>query len=323
MGPLNTKKIAAAVSNAGGLGTLSIFHIGAPPEEAYKAYQSNIDYIMENSSKNFACNVPIGAQIGEKFLKTTDAYLKAIFDARKDREVSKRLRLLITSAGNPKHCMEKIKKEKANGLLHFHVVGSVRQARVAERLGVDGIIASGFEMGGHTHHWPDVIHTFVLLPAVVDAVKVPVIASGGVCDGKTLAGALCMGAIGAQMGTRFIATTDCEFHINYKKAVVDCQEYGDSVCPGAYSDLRLLKGQGALESIEMQKSGKFTHEQMIEMVDKKLIIAERDGNVVTGEVAAGQCSSRISDLPSAKELIERIVNEATTAILKTNALLVS
>jgi NAD(P)H-dependent flavin oxidoreductase YrpB (nitropropane dioxygenase family) len=177
MGPLNTKKVAVAVSNAGGLGTLSIHHIGSPPGEAYKIYQSNIHYMMEHSNNNFACNVPIGAQIGERFLKTTDAYLQAIFDARKDPEVAKRLKLLITSAGNPNYCIERIKREKENGLLHFHVAGSVRQAKNAERLGADGVIASGYEMGGHTHRWPDVIHTFVLLPAVIDAVEVPVVAS--------------------------------------------------------------------------------------------------------------------------------------------------
>ena len=98
MGPLNTKQLGANVSNAGGLGTLSIFNMSTPPEEAYRIFRSNIDYIMEHSGKNFACNVPIGAQIGERFLKTTDAYLGAIFDARKDREVARRLKLLITSA---------------------------------------------------------------------------------------------------------------------------------------------------------------------------------------------------------------------------------
>jgi NAD(P)H-dependent flavin oxidoreductase YrpB (nitropropane dioxygenase family) len=275
---------------------------------------------MENSSKNFACNVPIGAQIGEKFLRTTDAYLQAIFDARKDREVAKRLKLLITSAGNPSHYMEKIKNEKGTGLLHFHVSGSVRQAKNAEHLGVDGVIASGYEMGGHTHRWPDVIHTFVLLPAVLDAVKVPVVASGGICDGKTLAGALSMGAIGGQMGTRFIATKECDFHDEYKKAIVDCPEFGDMICPGAYSDLRVVKTEGALKAIEAQKAGYYSHDEMIDMVDKKLLGAERDGEVAQGEVAAGQCSMRITDIPTVEELIKGIIEDATTAIQKVSAL---
>ena len=320
MGPLNTKKLATAVSNAGGLGTLSIFHMAADPDEAYRIYRSNIDYIMQNSSRNFACNVPIGVQIGEKFLKTTRAYMNAIFDARKEPEVASRLKLLITSAGNPAHFIERIKEEKKTGLLHFHVVGSVRQAMKAESLGVDGIVASGFEMGGHTHRWPDVIHTFILLPAVVSAVKVPVLASGGVCDGKTFAAALSLGAIGAQMGTRFIATKECEFHDNYKRAVVDSKEFGDMLCPGAYSYLRVLKSAGAQKAVEMQQSGKYSQEEMIEIADQKLITAEEQGDVQNGEVGAGQVSMRISDIPSVKELMERIIVDAASIIQKLNNL---
>ena len=160
MGPLNTKKLASAVSDAGGLGTLSIYHMGADPAEAYKVYSDNIKYVMSNSKGNFACNVPVGAQIGPRFVKTTDAYLNAIFDARKDPEVAKRHRLLITSAGNPERYMDRFNEEKKkNKFYHFHVVGSVRQAKKMESWGVDGVIASGFEMGGHTHRPPNVIHT--------------------------------------------------------------------------------------------------------------------------------------------------------------------
>jgi len=315
MGPLNTKKLATAVSNAGGMGTLSIYHMSAEPSLAYKVYTDNIKYIMENSDKNFACNVPVGAQIGERFVKTTDAYLNAIFDARKDHAVAKRLRLLITSAGNPERYISTIKKERMrNGLMHFHVAGSVRQAKKLEGMGVDGVIASGFEMGGHTHRPPNVVHTFVLVPSVVDAVKVPVIASGGVCDGKTLVAALALGAIGAQMATRFGTTKECDFHDNYKKAILDCKEYGDILCPGAYSYLRVIKTEGALKAIEMEKSGKYTHDEMVDEADHRLIIAELDGDVVNGEVGGGQCSSRINDIPSVKDLITRIVSDGATII---------
>lgn len=315
MGPLNTKKLAVAVSNAGGMGTLSIYSMGAEPELAYKIYRENIEYVISNTTGNFACNVPIGAQIGDRFMKTTDAYINAILDARKDPEVAKRHRLLITSAGNPERYIERIKEEKKKtGLLHFHVVGSVRQAKKAESLGVDGVIASGFEMGGHTHRWPKAVHTFVLVPSVVDAVNIPVIASGGVCDAKTFVAALGMGAVGVQMGTRFAATKDCDFHENYKQAILDCQEFGDILCPGAYSYLRVIKTDGALKAIEMERSGKYSHEEMVEVADQKLIIAERDGDVVNGEVGAGQCASRIKDMPTVKDLIEVIIRESAKII---------
>ncbi len=314
MGPLNTKKLATAVSNAGGMGTLSIYHMTAEPSYAYKVYSDNIKYITENSRNNFACNMPIGAQIGERAVKTTDAYLKAVVDARKDPKVAKRLRLLITSAGNPERYLEIINKERKNGMLHFHVVGSVRQAKKIESMGLDGVIASGFEMGGHTHRPPNVIHTFVLVPSVVDAVKIPVIASGGVCDAKTYVASLAMGAIGAQMATRFIATQECDFHDNYKQTVIDCKEYGDTLCPGAYSYLRVIKTEGALKAIEMELSGKYSHEQMVDIADEKMIIAEQDGDVVKGECPAGQCSSRVNDKPTVKEIIEKIMKESEKII---------
>lgn len=314
MGPLNTRKLAVAISNAGGLGTLSIFHMGAEPPYAYKVYSENIQYVVSNTNSNFACNVPIGAQIGERFVKTTDAYLNAIFDARRDPEVAKRLKLLITSAGNPERYIRRITEEKKRGLLHFHVVGSVRQAKKAESMGVDGVIASGFEMGGHTHRWPNVVHTFVLVPSVVEAVNVPVIASGGICDARTFVAALAMGAVGVQMGTRFIATHDCDFHDNYKKAILDCKEFGDILCPGAYSYLRVVKTEGALKAIEMEESGRYSHEEMVEIADQNLVKAEQDGDIANGEVGAGQCASRINEILPVKDLIEKIINEGTKII---------
>lgn len=318
MGPLNTKKLAVAVSNAGAMGTLSVFHMTAEPSLAYKTYRQNIDYVMSNTKNNFACNVAIGVQIGEKFLKTTDAYINAILDAREeDPEMAKRHKLLITSAGNPERYMKRIKD---SGIIHFHVVGSVRQAKKAENLGVDGVIASGFEMGGHTHRWPNVIHTFVLVPSVVEAVNIPVIASGGICDAKTFVAALAMGAVGVQMGTRFGATVECDFHEGYKMAIVNAKEYGDTLCPGAYSFLRVIKSKGAEEAIKMAESGKYSPEEIVEIADEKLVLAEKEGNFVDGEVSAGQVSSRINELKAVKDVLEEIIQDGEKIIRYLNQL---
>ncbi|HDH87020.1 MAG TPA: nitronate monooxygenase [Desulfobacteraceae bacterium] len=316
MGPLNTKKLASAVSNAGGMGTLSIHHMRAEPPIAYKIYTENIKYIVSHTKNNFACNVPVGVQIGETFLKTTDAYMNAIFDAREeDPEVAKRLRLLITSAGNPERYIKRIKD---SGLIHFHVVGSVRQAKKAENMGVDAVIASGFEMGGHTHRWPNVIHTFILVPSVADAVQIPVIASGGVCDAKSFVAALAMGAVGVQMGTRFGATVECDFHENYKMAIVNACEHGDTLCPGAYSYLRVIKSKGAQEAIKMAESGEFSPDEMVVAADKKLVIAEKEGDVDEGEVGAGQVCSRIHELKTVSDVIQGIIKEGQEIIKNLN-----
>ena len=312
MGPLNTKKLASAVSNAGGMGTLSIYHMCAEPSVAYNTYRENIKYVVAHTKNNFACNVPVGVQIGEKFVKTTDAYLNAIFDAREeDPEVAKRHTLLITSAGNPERYIKRIKD---SGLIHFHVVGSVRQAKKAESMGVDGIIASGFEMGGHTHRWPNAVHTFVLVPSVVEAVKIPVVASGGICDGKTFVAALAMGALGVQMGTRFGTTVECDFHENYKMAIVNAKEFGDTLCPGAYSYLRVIKSKGAEEAIRMAESGKYSPDELVVMADKKLVMAEQEGDLDRGEVGAGQVSSRINEIKTVNEVIEGIIEEGQEII---------
>lgn len=318
MGPLNTKKLAAAVSNAGGMGTLSIFHMRAEPSVAYKTYRENIRYVVANTKNNFACNVPVGVQIGKKFLETTDAYLNAIFDAREeDPEVAKRHRLLITSAGNPERYMKRIKE---SGVIHFHVVGSVRQAKKVESMGVDGVIASGFEMGGHTHRWPDAVHTFILVPSVVEAVRIPVVASGGICDGKTFVAALAMGAVGVQMGTRFGTTLECDFHPNYKNAILKAKEYGDTICPGAYSYLRVIKTKGAEEAKQMAESGKYSPDELVVMADKKLIMAEQEGDLDRGEVGAGQVCSRINALKSVSEVIEDIIEEGEEIVKRLNGI---
>jgi len=318
MGPLNTKELASAVSNAGGMGTLSVYHMRSERSVAYDTYKDNIKYVASHTKNNFACNVPVGAQIGERFLQATDGYMDAIFDARdEDPDIAKRHKLLITSAGNPESYMKRIQD---SGVLHFHVVGSVRQAKKAESMGVDGVIASGFEMGGHTHRWPDAIHTFVLLPSVADAVNIPVLASGGVCDGKTFVAALAMGAIGVQMGTRFGATVECDFHENYKNAIVDAKEFGDTLVPGAYSYMRVLKSKGAEEAIKEAESGKYSSEEMIVKADKKLVIAEQEGDVDEGEVGAGQVCSRIDRIKTVKEVIEDIMEEGAEIIRSLNLL---
>jgi len=215
MGPFSTTYLAAAVSNAGGMGTLSIPGITTDPEVGGRRYRENIRTLLKLTDKNFAANIPVGTRIYPQFLKTTDAYIDAVIDEKMNNpEARKRFKLLITSAGNPERYIEKIKD---SGLIHFHVVSSAYHAKKVEKMGVDGVIASGYEMGGHTHRADRVVHTMILVPQVTDEVDIPVVASGGFCDAKSFVAALALGAVGVQMGTRFICTKECEFHESYKK----------------------------------------------------------------------------------------------------------
>src|SRR5437899_1333224 len=174
MGPFRTAKLAAAVSEAGGLGTVSIPGMTATPEEGARNMRAQIDTAMALTSRPFAVNVPVGVADSGEMLPVSAAYINAVLAAREsDAAIARQLRVLTTSAGFPGLFRERI---KASGLIHMHKVGSTRHARKAEAAGVDVVIASGYEMGGHTHASP--VHTFVLVPNVTEKVRVPVLLSG-------------------------------------------------------------------------------------------------------------------------------------------------
>ena len=209
--------------------------------------------------------------------------------------------------------------------MHFHLVGSARHAKAIEKLGLDGVIASGYEMGGHTHLPDKAIHTFILVPAVAQAVKIPVVASGGICDGATFAASLALGAVGVQMGTRFIATKECDFHENYKKAIVDAGEYSDIVVPSFISPARCLKTAGAYRIIEAQKKvdkGELSDEEKQKITDDAMRMAEEEGDIENGMTGAGQNSSRINEIKSVQEVISDITEDASRIITDVSKLIV-
>ena len=323
MGPLDTTNLAAAVSNAGGIGTISIPHC-TDPEYAAKTMVEYLHKVQRMTDRNFAVNTPIGSE------KTSAPVIKETFDAmidavcrerEKDPDLRERLVLYTTSGGSPKRHNKKIHDA---GFKHFHLVGSVRHALVAETTGVDAVIASGSEMGGHTH-WPEAsIHTFILVPAVAQAVKIPVIASGGICDAATFAAALAFGTVGVQMGTRFIATKECDFHENYKRFVIDADEYSDIVVPSFISALRCIKTEGAYDILEVAKKaerGEIGDVEKQRITDDAMRLGERDGTG-KGLIGAGQNSSRIKDLPSVSELIESMMEGSVSIFDKLSKLVV-
>lgn len=315
MGPLDTTDLAAAVSSAGGLGVVSVPY-SAGAEVGAKTIVKYLHKVKGNTDKNFAINTPIGSEkaLSKEALDAFDSIIDAaVKEKQKDPELRERLVLYITSGGNPGRHHQKIKDA---GFMHFHVVGSARHARAMESLGLDGVVASGYEMGGHTHLTDRSIHTFVLVPSVAQAVKIQVVASGGICDAATFVGALAMGAVGVQMGTRFITTKECEFHENYKTYITDAGEYSDIVVPCFIGPARVLKSQGAYNSMEAQAKadrGELSHEEKLKVMVEAWTVAQDKGDL-SGLMAAGQVSSRIRDISTVKEVIDSTMQGAVKII---------
>lgn len=309
MGPFVTTKLAIAVSDAGGLGTIS--HAGILEEkdtaiDSVSKMKNDLQVVKKATKGNFALNIRVA-----KLQLMLDAYKLAdmvVDQVKKDPEVKKRLKAVITSAGDPTIFTKKFKDV---GLKVLHVVPTVRHAKKAEEVGCDGVIASGYEAGGHVSPTP--VHTNILVPAVVDAVKIPVIAAGGFCDGRGLTSALVMGAQGIQMGTRFINTKECEFHENYKKKILTSKETDTEVILGMFGPARHLINGYVMEQKALVAKG--TSEDKIRSWElPRWPLAEKDGDIEKGIMLCGQCSGRVKDIPTVKELIERIMKEADETI---------
>jgi enoyl-[acyl-carrier protein] reductase II len=196
---ISCPELAASISNAGGLGMLS----GVKPVNELRA---EIRQTRELTNKPFGVNLPIH-YVKESALEIAEAIAK------------ERVKVVVTSSGSPQVCTKLLKDA---GLVVMHVVSEVAHALAAEVAGVDAVVASGVEAGAFLGH--NEITTLVLVPQVVDAVKVPVIAAGGIGDARGFVAALALGAQGIQMGTRFIATTDCPVFDEYKQAIVTAKD---------------------------------------------------------------------------------------------------
>jgi NAD(P)H-dependent flavin oxidoreductase YrpB (nitropropane dioxygenase family) len=310
MGPFKTAKLAAAVSEAGGLGTVSMPGMTADPAEGARLLRGHIEETASLTSRPFAVNVPVGRTDAGEVLPISEAYIRAVIEARRaDAGLERQLAVLTTSAGFPGEFRPLI---AGSGLIHMHKVGSTRQALKAEQLGVDVVIASGYEMGGHTHAVP--MHTFVLVPNVTEAVSVPVLLSGGARNGRTLAAALCLGAAGVAMGTRFIASEDnADWHPATARAIVEAGEGDDIIFPGVYSPARGLRSAGVDHLMELLHQGA-TAGELLAYKDAALIRAEEEGDLDSGILPAGQVASGIRDIVSVAQFVPAMAAEAAAVL---------
>lgn len=310
LGPYKSVALAAAVSNAGGLGCVSIPPLTVGEAEGARLLRDYIEEACTLTDRPFSVNVPIGTNDKGDVLPFSTAYVSAVLEAIKDSAIAQRLRVITTSAGGPGLVRPAIAD---SGLIHMHKVGSTRHAAKAESEGVDVIIASGFEAGGHTHARP--MHTFVLGPNVTEAVRVPVLLAGGVRDGRTLAAALALGADGVAMGTRFVAAVqNTDWHPAYAQAVLAMGEGGDTTVQAIYGPSRMLRNDGSRQLEALNLSQRLDDEALTRWKDDRLVAAQRDGDLSDGIVPMGQVASAIHDIIDVDEFIPRMVAEAIAAL---------
>ncbi len=283
-------KLAAAVSNAGGLGQITA--AAFPTPEKLKA---EIALAQSLTTKPFAINFALGHTPMYDLL---DASLEA------------GARYFSFTAGNPEGMIKQIRERGfENEVKILVLVAGIRAAQKAESLGVDSVIAVGYDGGGHLGR--DDIGTLVLVPRIVDAVKIPVLASGGIGDARGMAAALTLGAEGIEMGTRFVATQECIAHDNYKKALVEARETDTVIIersigrPG-----RVLKGAMPDQIIALEATNPPIETLLPYIAGGVNYKGAVDGDMEQGFVWAGQVSGLINDIPSVQELLDRMTEGA-------------
>lgn len=281
-----TAKLAAAVSNAGGLGM-----IGSGAMRAQQLKEA-IEQIRKLTDRPFGVNVMLASPYVEELL---------------DVIVQENVPVVSFGAGNP---VKYIPKLKDRGIKVIVVVASDSLAKLVERAGADAVVAEGMESGGHIGE----VTTIVLVNKVARSVNIPVIAAGGIADGRGMAAAFALGAEGIQMGTRFLATVEAEVHENYKKKILNAS-IRDTVVTGAKlgHPARVIKTPFARQVLELEVKSPEEAESILVGSLRKAVI---DGDLDAGSFMAGQVVGLIEDIPTVKELIERIMKEFHETVQK-------
>lgn len=274
--------LAAAVSEAGGFGLIGA--ASAPPE----IVREEIRKAKELTDKPFGVNIML-------LNPNADEVAKIV--------VEEGIQAVTTGAGNPEKYMPMWKEA---GVKVIPVVASVAMAKRMERYGADAVVAEGMEAGGHIGNQT----TMALIPQIVDAVNIPVIAAGGIGDGRGVAASFMLGAEGVQMGTRFVVADESIVHDNYKDRIVKAKDI-DSVVTGQSTGhpVRCLRNQMTKEYIKKEQEG-VSFEELERMTLGSLRKAVMDGDILNGTVMAGQIAGLVSKRQSCKEILQEIMTEA-------------
>ena len=275
--------LAAAVSEAGGLGLIGAAN--APAE----VVRSEIRKAKERTKKPFGVNIMLMSPHADEIAKVV---------------VEEGVKVVTTGAGNPGKYM---KMWKEAGIKVIPVVASVALARMMEKAGADAVVAEGTESGGHIGETT----TMALVPQVVDAVSIPVIAAGGIADGRGIAAAFMLGAEAVQMGTKFVVAKESIVHDNYKQRVIKAKDIDSAVTGRSHGHpVRCLRNQMTREYTRLEAEGK-SFEELEYLTLGALRNAVMEGDVTNGTVMAGQIAGLITKEQTCKEMIEEMMEQAT------------
>ena len=286
-------ELASAVSNAGGLGLLGS---GSMYPEILR---EQIQKCKAATNKPFGVNVPL-------LYPNIDEHLQIIAEEG--------VKIVFTSAGNPAKYTSQLKEK---GITVVHVIANQKFARKAEEAGVDAIVAEGFEAGGHNGR--EETTTMCLIPLICNTVSIPVIAAGGIGSGQAMAAAMCLGAQGVQVGSRFVATVESSAHQNFKQTVVDAGDGATELTLKELTPVRLMKN-AFYKEVQDAYAQNFSKEQLLELLGRgRAKKGMFEGDLVNGELEIGQVSAIINEITTAESVVKELVEDCKKTLIQTAA----
>ena len=279
-------ELVSAVSNAGGLGLIGS---GSMYPEVLRAH---IQKCKAATSKSFGVNVPL-------LYPDIDKHLEII--------VEEGVKIVFTSAGNPAKYTSWLKER---GITVVHVIANTKFAKKCEDAGVDAIVAEGFEAGGHNGR--EETTTMCLVPMIADCVKVPVIAAGGIGCGRTMAAAMCLGASGVQVGSRFAASVESSAHIGFKEQIISAKEGSTELTLKEITPVRLLKNP-FFEAVDAAYAAGASVEELKTLLGRgRAKKGMFEGDLESGELEIGQISARLDRIETSSEIVSQMITEYRT-----------
>jgi len=276
-------ELASAVSNAGGLGLIGS---GSMYPEVLREH---IQKCKKATDKPFGVNIPL-------IYPNIDEHIQIIIDEG--------VKIVFSSAGNPKKYTSYLQEK---GIIVVHVIANTKFALKSVEAGVDAIVAEGFEAGGH--NGKDEITTMCLIPKIADEVNIPVMAAGGIGDGRAMLAAMCLGADGVQIGSRFAVCKESSAHENFKNYVFDAKDGATDLTLKEITAVRLLKNE-FYQKIQEAYLAKATTKELKELLGRgRAKKGMFEGNLSEGELEIGQVSSMINEMQTSKEIIDEIIDD--------------
>jgi enoyl-[acyl-carrier protein] reductase II len=281
-------ELASAVSNAGGLGVIGS---GSMYPEVLREH---IQKCKKATDKPFGVNVPL-------LYPDIDKHIGII--------ISEGVKIVFTSAGNPKIWTQKLKE---NGIIVVHVVSNLKFAKKSEEAGVDAIVAEGFEAGGHNGR--EETTTMCLIPLIKQQVKIPVIAAGGIATGAAMLAAIALGADGVQIGSRFVASEESSANSNFKNLVINAKEGDTQLMLKQLTPVRLMKNK-FFEEVQNAEKQCASNQELEKILGKgRAKKGMFEGDLIEGELEIGQVSALIKEIKPAKAIIDEIIMEYNEAL---------